>query len=442
MSQPSSLACTTAPRVKPAGRLLRVKPAGSPRMAAAQPASQPPATKRRGNPNLALIPRCGARTRAGCPCRAPAIHGKLRCRMHGGRSTGPRTPEGRARIAAAHTIHGDYGAEARAFNRHHVTFLRRGSVRYYAVMYCDRLPTELAARMAPIAPELLWQVRPTRGITRAEDRAMLQAETEALAPWKQAIALARQARCAGRTAQAAPRAASTAAQAKPLAPELVAGAAATAPAATPIAAASAPSEPLAPIRPSPARTAPAPARLAAQPNSLAPERAAGSVTTAPAATPIAPASARSEPLAPIRRAPARTTPAPARLAAQPKPFAPERAAGAAATGAAASSHAPAPAQAEPHAPIPPVTAGVGPEQAPAGASAEPAAELPAPEREGRGPGSAPTPARLAAEPKPHAPERVPTTHSGSRTIPVGRAARRWLRRQKLMLQNHPAGSRP
>ncbi|WP_283806028.1 HGGxSTG domain-containing protein [Bradyrhizobium sp. LTSP857] len=29
-------------------------------------------------------PRCGARTRNGETCRAPALHGKTRCRMHGG----------------------------------------------------------------------------------------------------------------------------------------------------------------------------------------------------------------------------------------------------------------------------------------------------------------------------------------------------------------------
>ena len=28
--------------------------------------------------------RCGAKTRAGGSCRAPAMHGKRRCRMHGG----------------------------------------------------------------------------------------------------------------------------------------------------------------------------------------------------------------------------------------------------------------------------------------------------------------------------------------------------------------------
>jgi glucans biosynthesis protein len=34
-------------------------------------------------PDLAAAP-CGARTRAGTPCRAPCVRGKHRCRMHGG----------------------------------------------------------------------------------------------------------------------------------------------------------------------------------------------------------------------------------------------------------------------------------------------------------------------------------------------------------------------
>ena len=39
-------------------------------------------------------------------CQAPAIKGKTKCRFHGGRSTGSRTPEGKARQIAANTIHG------------------------------------------------------------------------------------------------------------------------------------------------------------------------------------------------------------------------------------------------------------------------------------------------------------------------------------------------
>ncbi|MFE0502302.1 HGGxSTG domain-containing protein [Lysobacter soli] len=50
-----------------------------------------------------VLPRvvCGAhRHRDGQPCRAKSEPGKRRCRFHGGRSTGPRTPEGRARALA------------------------------------------------------------------------------------------------------------------------------------------------------------------------------------------------------------------------------------------------------------------------------------------------------------------------------------------------------
>lgn len=45
--------------------------------------------------------RCGARTRKGTPCRSLSEPGRRRCRFHGGKSTGPQTPEGLARIAEA-----------------------------------------------------------------------------------------------------------------------------------------------------------------------------------------------------------------------------------------------------------------------------------------------------------------------------------------------------
>jgi hypothetical protein len=46
-------------------------------------------------------PCCGARNRQGLPCAVRVEPGKARCRFHGGLSTGPRTAEGRARIAEA-----------------------------------------------------------------------------------------------------------------------------------------------------------------------------------------------------------------------------------------------------------------------------------------------------------------------------------------------------
>ena len=50
--------------------------------------------------------RCGAGTKAGTPCQRHAVKRTGRCARHGGRSTGPRTEEGRARIAAAQLKHG------------------------------------------------------------------------------------------------------------------------------------------------------------------------------------------------------------------------------------------------------------------------------------------------------------------------------------------------
>ena len=51
-----------------------------------------------------LRPRCGARTRTGQACQARAVWDRERdrprngrCRLHGGLSTGPKTPEGKAR---------------------------------------------------------------------------------------------------------------------------------------------------------------------------------------------------------------------------------------------------------------------------------------------------------------------------------------------------------
>jgi hypothetical protein len=64
---------------------------------------------RQGNPMNA--PRCGAKTRSGTPCKAPAM-ANGRCRMHGGKSTGPRTPEGLERSRKANWKHGLYSAES------------------------------------------------------------------------------------------------------------------------------------------------------------------------------------------------------------------------------------------------------------------------------------------------------------------------------------------
>lgn len=52
-------------------------------------------------------PRCQALCKATrLQCRKAAVKGKRVCRSHGGRSTGPRTAEGRARAGAALRVHG------------------------------------------------------------------------------------------------------------------------------------------------------------------------------------------------------------------------------------------------------------------------------------------------------------------------------------------------
>jgi hypothetical protein len=58
---------------------------------------------------LRSAPRCGAKTRLGRRCEAPAVPGRARCRMHGGAkgSGGPRGPRN------GNYKHGRYTAEAK-----------------------------------------------------------------------------------------------------------------------------------------------------------------------------------------------------------------------------------------------------------------------------------------------------------------------------------------
>ena len=69
------------------------------------------AHKRNMRPMLSSL-RCGARTRAGTPCRSPAVSGKKRCRMHGG-APGSGAPPGNKNALR----HGRYTAEAIARRR-------------------------------------------------------------------------------------------------------------------------------------------------------------------------------------------------------------------------------------------------------------------------------------------------------------------------------------
>ncbi len=85
--------------------------------------SDAPQDKRRGwlkngNPpgDYMSAPRCGARTRRGSSCQSPAMPNG-RCRLHGGKSTGPRTAEGLERCRRSTWKHGGRSAEAIALRR-------------------------------------------------------------------------------------------------------------------------------------------------------------------------------------------------------------------------------------------------------------------------------------------------------------------------------------
>lgn len=61
--------------------------------------------------------RCGARCkRSGNPCQQPAMKNG-RCRLHGGKSTGPKTDAGKARAAVANYKHGEHSQHTKALER-------------------------------------------------------------------------------------------------------------------------------------------------------------------------------------------------------------------------------------------------------------------------------------------------------------------------------------
>jgi hypothetical protein len=234
----------------------------TPASAAACPGPSPPASAsatrpaeaggpgRHSDPRVAPDPppRCGAKARSGAPCRGPAMPNG-RCRMHGGRSTGPRTPEGLARMIAANTTHGMCGmagAAQRAQQRYVRTLAARIRLTCAAVRLRAYLPPEMAARLGQNPPELRapmhlsqeafeWQAAtlPCNGLApgyapgasvgvgspasdagagrtgsagepaqrgREAERLAARAEAAARAPWKAAIAFARAAKRVARGA--------------------------------------------------------------------------------------------------------------------------------------------------------------------------------------------------------------------------------------------------
>jgi hypothetical protein len=68
---------------------------------------------KRNTGTMLSSPRWGARTRSGKPCKSPSVHGKKRCRMHGG-ALGSGAPRGNKNARK----HGRHTREAMAERAH------------------------------------------------------------------------------------------------------------------------------------------------------------------------------------------------------------------------------------------------------------------------------------------------------------------------------------
>ena len=69
-----------------------------------------------GNPpgDFSEARRGGTLTRRHTSCQCPAVRNRRRCRLHGGKSTGPKTTAGLERSRRARWKHGVYSREVRA----------------------------------------------------------------------------------------------------------------------------------------------------------------------------------------------------------------------------------------------------------------------------------------------------------------------------------------
>src|SRR5262249_11009113 len=82
-------------------------------------------------------PRCGARNRRGGFCRAPAVNGKRRCRMHGG-ARGSGAPLGNRNAFK----HGRFTRERKAERRRVRELLRQSCKTLADVMKLRKIPTD------------------------------------------------------------------------------------------------------------------------------------------------------------------------------------------------------------------------------------------------------------------------------------------------------------
>jgi hypothetical protein len=85
--------------------------------------------------------RCNAMSkRTRVQCGAPAVHGKAKCKVHGGFSTGPRTQEGLERCAQVKTVHGKDTRQDRKRERDTAAYIRYLAGLLGLSVYSARLP--------------------------------------------------------------------------------------------------------------------------------------------------------------------------------------------------------------------------------------------------------------------------------------------------------------
>jgi hypothetical protein len=71
------------------------------------------------------MPKCQAKAKStGQRCKNVAIKGKRVCYLHGGKSTGAKTEQGKRRSKYARLRHGDYSAQVKQ-NRHMLMTVKR-----------------------------------------------------------------------------------------------------------------------------------------------------------------------------------------------------------------------------------------------------------------------------------------------------------------------------
>ena len=78
-------------------------------------------THARNTQAMRASPRCGATTRKGTPCQAPAVSGKSRCRMHGG-ARGSGAPNGNQNAFK----HGQFSRDTVEWKAHVAKLIREG----------------------------------------------------------------------------------------------------------------------------------------------------------------------------------------------------------------------------------------------------------------------------------------------------------------------------